>query len=99
MNYVYLSNGIQLKIFGSFICNSHLKILGQFDFDPSILCSDKCLESIFICASCMQDLQNRCRRITIKLKINVLSDHYHYFQQCTTTYRQKAPLTTTLKKL
>lgn len=56
-NKFYLSNGVHLKKLWAFIWYTHLKIFNQFYFDASVLRSDKCLKSIFVCFPSMQNLE------------------------------------------
>lgn len=60
---VYLANRIHLEKLWGFIWYTHLKILDQFHLDSSVLCSDECLVSIFVCFCRMQDLRKSSKTI------------------------------------
>ena len=62
----HLSNWVHLEKLRSFVWHTHFKILHQFNFNSTVLRSNKCLKSILVGAPRMQDLK--------------LTKHIHYIK-------------------
>jgi len=56
---VYLPKGIHLKKLRGLVGDTHLKILGHLNLDPTVFCSNKCLEGILVSSPSMQYLCNK----------------------------------------
>jgi len=66
---VYLPKGVHLKKLRGLVGDTHLKILCQLNLNPTVFCSNKCLEGILVTRSRMQYLCNKNRLGIDKLEL------------------------------
>ena len=66
---VYLPKGVHLKKLRGLVGDTHLKIHCQLNLNPTVFCSNKCLEGILVTRSRMQYLRNKNRLGIDKLEL------------------------------